>query len=299
MSFQRLLRSFMANQGFRAPTGGSLGGMGALLALGGVGIVAANAMYNVEGGHRAVIFNRLSGVDPVPRQPGTHFLVPWLESRYIFDVRAKPQEIRSPTGTKDLQMVDITLRVLYNPDPQKVPRILSTLGSNYAEVVLPSLVHETLKAIVAQFNAAQLITRREQVSHLIRRNLIERAAEFDIQMQDVSITHITFGSEYKHAIEAKQVAQQDAERAKYQVRQALEDKKSTIIEAQGEAKSAQLIGDAIRRNPAYVELRRLEAANEIAQMVARSNNKVYVDSDSLLLNILKESGNRLSADSKV
>jgi prohibitin 2 len=106
-------------------------------------------------------------------------------------------------------------------------------------------------------------------------------------VEDVSITHLTFGREYTAAIEAKQIAQQDAERAKFLVKQAEQDKLSTILRAQGEATSAEMIGSALEQNPGYVELRQLDAAKEIAQTVAKSKNKIYLESNSLLLNILQ------------
>lgn len=62
--------------------------------------------------------------------------------------------------------------------------------------------------------------------------MTERAAKFNIAMDDVSITSLTFGNEFMTAIEAKQVAAQDAERAKYVVELAEQDKKSAIIRAQ-------------------------------------------------------------------
>merc|ERR1712216_598590 len=109
--------------------------------------------------------------------------------------------------------------------------------------------------------------------------------EFNIILDDVAITHLTFGKEYTAAVEAKQVAQQDAERARFVVEKATQDKKSTIIRAQGEAKSAKLIGEAVRDNPGFIELRKLEAARDIATTVAKSSNRVFLDAHSLMLNV--------------
>ena len=104
-------------------------------------------------------------------------------------------------------------------------------------------------------------------------------------LDDVSITHLSFGKEYTAAVEAKQVAAQEAERARFIVDKAKQEKKSNVIRAEGEAKSAQLIGDAIRDNPGFIQLRRLEAARDIAGTLSKSTNKVYLDAGSLLLNV--------------
>jgi prohibitin 2 len=64
-----------------------------------------NSLYTVEGGHRAVMFSRLNGVEKSVIGEGTHIRLPWFQVPTIFDIRTKPKQIQSPTGTKDLQMV--------------------------------------------------------------------------------------------------------------------------------------------------------------------------------------------------
>ncbi|EFJ31696.1 hypothetical protein SELMODRAFT_163805 [Selaginella moellendorffii] len=257
------------------------------VALGIGGSILNASLYTVDGGEQAVIFDRLRGVLDETVGEGTHVLIPLLQKPYIFDIRTRPRAISSVTGTKDLQMVNLTLRVLSRPDVGSLPSIFKTLGVDYDERVLPSIGNEVLKAVVAQFNADQLLTDRPYVSALVREGLVKRAKDFNIQLDDVAITHLSYGTEFARAVEAKQVAQQEAERSKFVVAKAEQERRAAIIRAEGEGEAAKLISQATA-NAGFglIELRRIEAARDIANTLSKNKNLAYLPGgNNMLLNI--------------
>ncbi|KAL0004348.1 hypothetical protein SO802_011909 [Lithocarpus litseifolius] len=159
----------------------------AALGLGAAATALNSSLYTVDGGQRTVIFDCVRGILNKTVGEGTHFLVPWLQKPFIFDIRTKPNTFSSISGTKDLQMVNLTLRVLSCPEVARLSEIVQTLGLKYDEKVIPSIGNEVLKVVVAQFNVDQLLTGHPQVLALVRNGLTERAKNFNIVLDDVAI----------------------------------------------------------------------------------------------------------------
>eukprot|EP00889_Picochlorum_renovo_P007824 jgi/Picre1/34854/NNA_002320.t1 len=192
------------------------------------GSVLQSSLYTVDGGERAIMYDRIQGVLEKPVGEGTHFRVPWFQTPNIMDIRMRPRTISSVTGTKDLQMVNISLRVLSKPDTSCLARIYRNLGTDFDE------------------RAEQLLTQRAQVSAAVRSELTKRAAEFNILIDDVAITHLSFGTEFTKAVEAKQVAQQEAERMRFVVMKSDQERKAAVVRAEGESEAAKLISEATK-----------------------------------------------------
>ena len=121
---------------------------------------------------------------------------------------------------------------------------------------------------------------------------------FHLTLDDVAITHLTFGREFMKAIEAKQVASQEAERQQWVVKRAEQERQAVVTRAEGEAEAAAIITNAMEQTGnAIIEVRRIDAAKEIAHKLANSRNITYLPSGSsgqgqgggpgLLLNIDK------------
>merc|ERR1711936_717428 len=130
------------------------------------------------------------------------------------------------------------------------------------------------------------ITQRQQVSLLIRRQLTDRAKDFNIILDDVSITELSFGKEYAAAVEAKQIAQQEAQRAAYLVDKAKQEKH---VHAEGETAAAKMLGEAMTQSPGYLKLRKLAASKKISSTISQSQNRVYLNAGSLMLDVASPS----------
>lgn len=107
--------------------------------------------------------------------------------------------------------------------------------------------------------------------------MTERAKEYNIIIDDVALTNLSYSKEFARAVEKKQVAMQNAEKSKFVVAKTEQEKRAAIIKAEGEAEAAFLISQAISESGrGFIEIRKIEAAKEIAQTLANASNVTYL-----------------------
>jgi len=69
-------------------------------------------LFAVDGGHRAVIFDRFRGIQQLTTGEGTHFLIPWVQRPIIFDIRSQPRSVPTITGSKGLWFYSLYWQIM-------------------------------------------------------------------------------------------------------------------------------------------------------------------------------------------
>jgi regulator of protease activity HflC (stomatin/prohibitin superfamily) len=241
----------------------ALVGLGVVVAL--VAFVLLNSYTVIEAGTRGVLknFGQIIGV----LGEGLHLRVPFISNVVIVDVKTQRYESNATAASRDLQIVSTQVVLNYRLDPTTVDTLVREIGLEYERRIVDPAVQEALKAATAQFTAEELITRRPEVSSAIRDVLEARLSARGILVESVAITEFNFSEEFTRAIEAKQVAEQDALRAQNELRRAQIEAQQQVARAEAEAKArlevARAEAEALRLqreviSPALLQLRFIE-----------------------------------------
>ena len=178
---------------------------------------------------------------------GIVFKLPFEEMKKI-NVKVQKYENEEPfsTSTKDMQIVNnIMVSINYQIDGTKAVDLYKTVGTNYQLTVLEPTIQETIKAVISQYTAEELVTKRSDVSLAINNTLNERISSYGINSVAVSINNFDFSESYNQAIEQKAVAEQEVETSKNQLEKAKIDAEKKKVEAQGEAEANALLQQSL------------------------------------------------------
>lgn len=191
----------------------------------------------VPAGHRGVVFNEFEGVQGQTLAEGFHFITPYVDHVYNLSVRVEKASFKASASSKDLQQVNTEIAINYHLDPATVSYVYQEIGEDYMGKLIEPSVQESIKAVTAEYNATDLIAKRPAVKHKAQEIVTRRLAKFHILVDDFSITDFKFSPEFERAIEAKQVAEQEALQKNYELQKARKDAEIAVTRAEGEKKA--------------------------------------------------------------
>ncbi|MBW4598242.1 MAG: prohibitin family protein [Calothrix sp. FI2-JRJ7] len=196
----------------------------------------------VQAGERGVLmyFGR---VEDKILPEGIHFIIPLVNTVKNLSVRVEKQEISAEASSKDLQEVYADVALNWHIVPEEVNIIYQQIGDEVQIIdkIINPAVEEVLKAVMAQYTAEEIITKRSEVKAGVDELLTTRLTSYHINVDDISLVHVRFSDRFMDAVEAKQVAEQDAKRADYVALKAIKEAEAKVNLAKGEAEAQRLI----------------------------------------------------------
>jgi prohibitin 1 len=228
-------------------------------------------------GKRGVVFNTLRGIEDRILGEGTHFRIPILESVTMVSVQVQKTLVQADAASKDLQSVQTEIVVNWHLDNSKVNKIYQQVGDEKAvvdRIIIPA-VNEVVKAATAKMTVSEVLSRRQELKQNIDDLLTQRLTDYGVILDDVSITNADFSAEFDRAIEQKQVAQQEAERALFKTQEASATAQATINLARGEAEANRLKQQSLSAE--LLELRAIEKWDGKLPQVAGSGNTPFIN----------------------
>lgn len=230
-------------------------GAGAAAAL---AVVAfAFSMFTTVPASNVAAVTTFGKVSPELLGEGAHFIAPWSRTRDIYLGQQRVDATKSEAGSKDLQSVNADLVVNFVVDPGKARELyVSNPALTYPEMLLRPATYETFKAVVAQYTAEELVTKRQEVSAAITRNLQERMKQYHLFVQNVNLVNFGFSKAFDAAIEEKVTALQKAATAENNLKRTKFEAEQRIAQAEGEAKAIAIQSAAVEKSggQGYVQL---------------------------------------------
>ncbi len=203
-------------------------------------LAAINSIVLINAGSVGVV-TRFGAVTGVNFDQGIHTKAPFIEGVTTFDVRTQKDQVDASAASKDLQTVNATVAVNYHLEAKSASTVYKEVGTHYKERIIDPAVQESFKFTTAQFTAEELITQRESVKVKAREFLKERMAKFHIIVDEFNIVNFDFSPAFNAAIEQKQVAQQNVEKAKRDLERITVEAQQKVAEARGTAESQALL----------------------------------------------------------
>lgn len=178
---------------------------------------------------------------------GLHIKMPW-QKIVLMDNRVQKATIDTAAFSSDIQQVSVQMTCAYSINKSTAAELYKTVGTRYYDSIIYPQLLENTKAVFARYTAEGLVENRDQLAMQIADRMREDMAGYGVEINNIAIEDVDFSDRFTDAIEAKQVATQELQRATTQQDQATMEAKAEAerkrIAAEAEAEVAKIAADA-------------------------------------------------------
>lgn len=197
----------------------------------------------INAGHRGIKLTWGKVVsDSLPE--GLYFYNPISTKIIEMDVRLQKKTTRLETYTKDIQETTMHMALNYHIDPKNAHILYQNIGFDYDTKLIEPALLNAVKDVVGKVEADKFINNRELVTEEIKSKLISALEGTHIVIKNVAIEDIAFSSAFEAAIEAKQIATQEAIKSQNETVRVEEEGKQQVIKAKASSDSQKAKSDA-------------------------------------------------------
>jgi len=237
-------------------------------------IMASSGTYVVQPGFRGVEVT-MGKVSPAFKPEGFGLKAPIVTVIHPVSIRQQTAEEKADCYSADLQQIHVELRVLYRILEASVVRLFQEYYGHPFETLIAPRVQEALKEVTALQSAEQIVKNREQIKTRSLQIAKQKVGTL-LVIEDIVIQDIALSKELGHAIEAKMVQEQEASKSKFLQQRAQIEADTAVIQAKGEAESIRIRGEALKANPAFVDLKIVDKWDGLTPLVIGSGDNLLI-----------------------
>jgi regulator of protease activity HflC (stomatin/prohibitin superfamily) len=235
----------------------------------------------VNAGERGVLM-QFGKVQEQVLGEGLHVIVPTVYSVKKLSVRVQKQESSAEASSKDLQDVFTDVALNWHIIPDEANAIFQQIGDEREVVdrIIDPAVEEVLKAVMAKYTAEEIITKRGEVKAAVDEFLTLRLLTYHIAVDDISLVHVHFSQRFSDAVEAKQIAEQEAKTGEFLAVKAAKQADAKVNLAKGEAEVQRLLRDNL--TPELLERQAIEKWDGKLPLIVGDGGKNLLDLSKLV-----------------
>lgn len=205
-------------------------------------VIFFNFFVIINPGQRGVLI-KFGEVQDRVLSEGIHAIIPLVNTVEKLSVRVQKKEQSAEASSKDLQDVFTDVALNWHIIPEKTNLVFQQIGNESSIInrIIEPAVEEVLKAVMAEYTAEEIVTKRKQVKAEVDKFLAERLTPYYLAVDDISLVHVHFSERFGEAVETKQIAEQEAKRAGFMAIKAAKEAEAQVNLAKGEAEAQGLI----------------------------------------------------------